>query len=184
MSRYCNSIKCTALAFLPIFVAMINVCAAQSVSQISAFTTCMDADGNSRLCVQNSWDLAEGYSAKELGAPATLGKEAFTIDTAQDACDLAAIPSSLKISLPNTTPRLGDKIYLEDISIEAYDENENFLPELPVLVKVLSQPDMLMARSDWDYVEVYAIGYATFMVHFYCSEFVEVIGDLLITVYP
>lgn len=184
MFKHSNSINFTVGAFFSLLIAMINVCVAQSVSQISTFTACMDEEGNSYLCVQKSWDLAEGYSAKEEGAPATLSKSEFTSNTAQEACDLAAIPSSLKISLPNTNPRPGDRIYFEDIIIEAYDENGYFLAELPILVKVLSQPDMLMARSDWDYVEVSTSGYATLMVHFYCRKFTGVIDDIRITVTP
>jgi len=49
-------------------------------------------------------------------------------------CVQASTPSSLDIRLSNPDLRPGDRIYLEDFIIEAFDEVGNFIPEIPVIV--------------------------------------------------
>jgi len=69
-------------------------------------------------------------------------------------------------------------------TIEAYDENDYFLPEVPVRIEVLAQDGMLNARSDEEYVEVASFGQASFLVSYYCQQIVTVGGELRFTVAP
>jgi hypothetical protein len=90
-------------------------------------------------------------------------------ETAQE-CGQAPTPSSLEIRLSNPDLRPGDRIYLEDFIIEAFDENGDFIPEVPILVYVLSQGGMLEADPNWNYVEVSSYGHADFFAENYCSD--------------
>jgi hypothetical protein len=158
------------LTFLTAFASVFNVSVAQSAGQFSAFTSCVDSGGTVYLCTQHSRDLAMGYSSGQQGNSASLLKSAYVPEVKEEECSQSPTPSSLEISLSNPDLIPGDRIYLDDFIIEAFDENGNFLPEVPVLVWAMAQEGMLESNSNSDYVEIYSYGSATFAADWYCSE--------------
>ena len=170
MNKYDHQGKFSILAFLTLCAFSINAGTAQPVSRIGAFTNCIDSNGDAFLCTQSSWDLAFGYSASRQGDSASLIKGSLNKEEQIQECSQAPRPSSLEIKLSNPDLRPGDKIYLEDFIIEVFDKNGDFIPEVPVIVYVLSQEGMLETDPNWDYIEVFSYGHADFFAESYCSE--------------
>ena len=170
MIHCCRYRRYTVFAFLTLCASFANLCIAQSNSRVSAFTTCVDSAGNFSLCSLHSWDLASGYSANEQGQAASLFKGSFDPEAKEQECSQATKPSSLEIRLSNPDLSVGDRIYLDDFIIEAFDDNGNLIPEVPILVYVLSQDGMLETDSNWDYVEIFSYGHADFFAEYYCRE--------------
>lgn len=157
---------------------------AQPSTQLNAFTTCMDANEKLSLCSVTGWHMAEGFSAEERSSLASLRNRFFTAESALEACDDSSIPASLEISLVNASLVIGDKLNFEDILVEAFDENGDFLPAAPVIVSALAQDGMLSAHPDWEYVEVSSYGYATLMVHSYCKQSPQAGASITFSVAP
>ena len=182
--RVCK-LSSPAFVFLALtFLIAVNDSAAQPPAQFSAFTTCIDSDGVSSLCTQQSWVMAEGFSAEEQGFPALLGNGIFSSDSGQEACANSLIPASIEVSLVNPNLVIGERLYFEDIIIEAFNEDGEFLPFLPVIIAAISQDGMLAFQPNWEYVQVSSFGYATLMASFYCGRLAQVVGDFTLLVTP
>jgi hypothetical protein len=166
------------------FTLATNNSAAQPSFQFNAFAPCIDTDGKESLCAQESWTIAESFSPEGHSLPASLENHFFTVDSLNEACENSRIPAFLDISLGSLRPVIGDRIYFEDIIIEAFDENSEFLSTLPIHVSALSQDGMLKAHQDWDYVEVSSFGHAMLIVNFYCDQLAEVFGSFNFSVAP
>ncbi len=148
------------------------------------FTTCIDTQGNPKLCTLKSLLALEGFSSGERGSAASLANRAFTIYTAEDACASSMIPAGFQVNLFNASLQPGDRIYFEDIIVDAFDDFDQFLPRIPIQIVVMAEAGKLRSRSDWDYVEVEDAGPITLLAQFYCDERGEIAGQLLITVTP
>ena len=170
MNRYIHHRNFSILCFLTLFALFTNAGMAQSESRIGAFTTCIDSNGDAFLCTLNSWDLALGYSASRRGDSAFLIMGSVNPEEQEQECSQAPTPASLEIRLSNPDLSPGDRVYLEDFIIEAFDENGDLIPEVPILVYVLSQEGMLEANPNRNYVEVFSYGHADFFAEYYCSE--------------
>jgi len=132
MNRCIRHCKFSIPGFLTFCAIFANTGMAQQESRVSAFTTCVESTGAAYLCTLHSWDLAFGYSASEPGNSAYLIMGSLNEEGQE--CVQASTPSSLDIRLSNPDLRPGDRIYLEDFIIEAFDEVGNFIPEIPVIV--------------------------------------------------
>jgi len=124
----------------------------------------------------NASVFAEGYSSPEPGSSSKIYFRAFTIYTAQDACDKSPKPSDLRISPNPFRMRVGDRIHHSglnvrpsDFVIEAYDEHGMFLPSVPIIVNIIDTNNVTASRSDWDYFEAINEGEAKLTASWLCS---------------
>jgi hypothetical protein len=115
----------------------------------------------------------EGYSSAQPSIPARIYYRVFTIYTHQEACEKSPKVSVISLRLPSTRMRVGDKIktnspddsIVSDLVIEAFDEDGNFLPAVPVYVMAVSQgktidydPGILYRDGSMDYWEARSPG--------------------------
>lgn len=120
--------------------------------------------------------FGEGYSSSLPGGPSALSFRAFTIYTAEEACETSSIPAKLKI-FPNPIQMgVGDRIHRSNVKqrpselvVEAYDEHGVFLPAVPINVSILDTNNVITSRSDWDYFEATKEGEAEVFVSWACS---------------
>lgn len=89
----------------------------------------------------------EGFSSAEPSIPANIYYRAFTIITLQEECEKSPEVSKITLRLANTTIEVGDRVHsnspddstVSDLVIEAFDDEGNFLPSVPVHVGAGSQ---------------------------------------------
>jgi len=127
--------------------------------------------------------FAEGYSSATPGEPALLYYRAFTLDEGREACTAQSRPTALRIRLPSTKLKVGDRIHRMngnpatrlDLVIEARDSNGALVPGIPIVVDVTVQKseglsiEPLASQADKDYLEAIAPGTATLTATTYCD---------------
>lgn len=172
------------LLLILFFLAGVPDSRAQSSSGFSAFVAHIDEDGRASLTTQHAREMATGFSAYAQGEAALVASGLFETDpdVEEAVCADTSIPAAFEISLRYPDPVIGDRIYFEDIVVEAFDEYRSFVPGVPIILYELSPDDMLLSSPGWEYVEVAAHGFASFVVHAYCDQSALVAGSLNIIV--
>lgn len=127
--------------------------------------------------------IGQGYSSAEPGAQISAGQRAFTIYTHQEACDRTAYPSRI-IARPLEL-EVGDKFRLSDPVVEAFDEDGNFLPSVPLEIFDPDTTDRKLRRElhtlQQDYVAV-QVGQKVIHFRATCADSPSVFGELVITI--
>jgi hypothetical protein len=130
-----------------------------------------------------AFTFAEGYSSSTPGEPALLYYRAFTLDEGREACEALARPTALRIRLPSTTLKVGERIHRMngnpatrmDLVIEARDSNGALVPGIPIVVDVVAQKaagasvEPVTSQPDRDYLEAVAPGTVTLIATTYCD---------------
>lgn len=155
---------------------------AQGAGRVSAFSTCLDAEGVASLCTMRGRNVAEGFSAGEEGGFASLVASSDGFYMPADVCDSPVKAAAIRVRLLHPRPDIGERIYFDDFMVEAFDDEGAFLPELAIVVVLLSQPDALLVNANWDYIEVGKPGLSSLMVFPYCQEGADVAGSVQLTV--
>jgi len=121
--------------------------------------------------------FGEGFSSMVPGGQSDISFRAFTIYTLQEACEKSAVPAELRV-LPNPLVlKVGDRIHRSNASpsqgeliIEAYGEDGEFIPAVPVIVSTMDVQGVTAARSDWDYFEAIRTGEDDIVVAWPCTQ--------------
>ncbi len=149
-----------------------------------AFVTCVKHDGNLNLCAMELIGTLEGYSSAMEGWAARLGPNPFTEEAAFAACAIAPTPTSLEIDIIEPNLHSEDRIYFNDIIVDAYDEAGNFLMDVPVKIRLLTEEGVLSFESSLGYIEAMGLGNAALEASPYCGN-IKGSHDLLsLTVTP
>lgn len=121
--------------------------------------------------------FGEGYSSAEKGAPSDIYYRAFTIYTQQEACAISARPAELRVFPSPLILKVGDRIHRTnvemnpgDLIVEAYAEDGEFLPAVPIIVYTIDRQNVVSARSDWDYLEAMREGEDELVVAWACGS--------------
>ena len=122
-------------------------------------------------------EFGEGFSSMVPGGHSDISFRAFTIYTLQEACEKSAVPAELRV-LPNPLVlKVGDRIHRSNASpsqgeliIEAYGEDGEFIPAVPVIVSTMDVQGVTAARSDWDYFEAIRTGEDDIVVAWPCTQ--------------
>jgi hypothetical protein len=131
----------------------------------------------------SAFTFAEGYSSAEPGAPALLYIRAFTLTEGRESCDTGPRATSLRLRLPSTTLKVGDRIHRMntnpatrmDLIIEARDGTGALVPGVPIVVDVIPENagdagnEPFTSTSDLDYLEATAPGKFTLQAQIYCD---------------
>lgn len=120
--------------------------------------------------------FGEGYSSSALGGPSDIRYRAFTIYTAQEVCAESKLPAVLRVRPSPLEMRIGDRIHRTNVGrnpseliIEAYGENGEFLPAVPVIVSTVDVQNVTASRADWDYLEAVSEGEDELVVSWACT---------------
>lgn len=173
---------------LILFVLLLTLIAqpgfSQPGSRTGAFMTCTDADGNAGLCARSERELAEGFSSSVPGARATLASRYFTSVSGADACERSPIPTSFEVQLTRSAYAPGDRLYLDELGIYAFDAAGRFLGDVPVQIRILGDPESFVARSNRDFIEFVRPDTGVLHVYFYCGKLDDVFTAVKIEVSP
>lgn len=120
--------------------------------------------------------FGEGYSSATPGGPAAIYFRAFTIHTEREACAKSANPVELRVYPNPLLLKIGDRIHRSNVDtrpselvVEAYGENGEFLPALPIAVSTMDLQNVTTSRSDWDYLEAVREGEDELVVAWACA---------------
>lgn len=117
--------------------------------------------------------FGEGFSSPTPNAPADIRFRAFTIYSLESACEASAAVERLNI-MPNPLfLAIGDRVHRSNesvIVIEAYDENGEFLPSVPLVINLFDDQNTTTSRSDWDYFEAVREGEARLFTFWACAK--------------
>lgn len=130
-----------------------------------------------------AFTFAEGYSSATPGEPALLYYRAFTLTEGREACDSGSKATALRLRLPSTTLKVGDRIHRMntnpatrmDLIIEARDGLGALVPGVPIVVDVIPEnadgtdKEPVTTRGDLDYLEATAPGKFTIQAQIYCD---------------
>lgn len=119
--------------------------------------------------------FGEGYSSMISNGPADIRFRAFTIYTLQEACDSSPAVAELRIFPDPLILKIGDRIHRSNVNsqtseliIEAYGNDGEFLPAVPVIVSTVDVQNITSTRSDWDYFEAVREGEDGLIVAWAC----------------
>jgi hypothetical protein len=119
--------------------------------------------------------FGEGFSSSLLGGPPAIRYRAFTIYTAQEACAESALPAEFRVRPNPLRMRLGDRVHRTNVErnpseliIEAYGEDGEFLPAVPIIVSTVDVQNVTVSRSDWDYFEAVRDGEDELVIAWAC----------------
>ena len=120
--------------------------------------------------------FGEGFSSKQPGAPSDIGARAFTIYTLQEACEESAIPAEIRVLPEPLVLKVGERLHRSNTSpaqseliIEAYGEDGEFLPAVPVIVSTLDMQNVTESKSNWNYLEATRTGEDSIVVAWPCT---------------
>lgn len=137
----------------------------------------------------------EGYSSATLSSFANVYSRAFTIYTHVEACGKAPEVSEIEINYPKEIIKVGDRIQanssddsiVSDFIINAFDEDGNFLPSVPIFVYVNlpvstldSGPEVIYRDSSINYWEARKTGEFSIEVVWACQS--DVLDRIIIEV--
>ena len=117
-----------------------------------------------------AWSFAEGYTSATVGAMAPTGYRAFTTITGPEACAVSPEPGEFRIKPKTIYLKVGDRLYRDQLAIEAYSGNGRFLPSVPIVIDIADADELLAGRSDWNYAEATAAGSATLVAGWLCGS--------------
>jgi hypothetical protein len=129
-----------------------------------------------------AWFFAEGYTSDTVDTAAKVDHRAFTIVGGQEACDKSPMPAEFRVKPRSIYLKIGDRLYRDDLIIEAYDEDGKFISSVPIVIQILGRDDLLKGGSDRDYVEAVSTGTGRLLVGWRCpGEPVQVSVTILVT---
>lgn len=142
-----------------------------------------------------AFTFAEGYSSATPGAAALLYYRAFTTDEGREGCDTLSRPTALRMRLPSTKLKVGDRIHRMnsnpatrlELIVEARDGNGALVPNVPIVVEAIAQKvegaaaEPVTSSANQDYLEAVAPGAFTLKATIYC-DYAPVSAQLPLTI--
>lgn len=121
--------------------------------------------------------FGEGYTSAEPGGHADVRFRAFSVPMWPQMCDESPRPVELRV-LPNPiVMSIGDRIHRSNVTtreseliIEAYGQDGEFQPQVPITISTTGLHGILDSRSDWDYMEAVATGEDELVVSWICDS--------------
>jgi len=121
--------------------------------------------------------FGEGFTSEAPGSPSDIRLRVFTIYTREESCERSPVVDHFKIIPSPLYLEIGDRIHRTNVNewsseivVEAYDENDRFLPSVPIFVSLIDEDGIATLRSDWDYFEATHEGEAILTITWACPN--------------
>jgi len=137
---------------------------------LSAFSVCIDRDGEAGLCSVQSEPIATGYSVITADSPNLWTTDIQTFSADETFCHSGTAVNELSISLFRFNLAIGDRIEIGEFSVSAFDETGRGIPNVPVRLEVMAQEGMLRIDSAGGFLEIVSFGVVTFLARSNCPE--------------
>jgi len=119
--------------------------------------------------------FGEGWSSESPGAPASIYYRAFTIYTGAEACEKSGRLAELRTPPSPIVLSVGERLYRSEgsdasaeLAVNAYDSEGRFLSRVPVVVDLIDPSELMVGRSDWNYIEATKPGEAVLRFSWLC----------------